>query len=456
VHKDHLVRFEYFANMRGLGLALACLFTFSSASNIRQRTTDSLGQSQALLLARQSDGPEVKNATVDPVQTSDRVFKLVSGQKKIDTPDTPSLRRVALGTACVLAGVLVLGGILYVIYLFSSGSTRTLLHSYMELGACFLGLVISFVLYGIIQEYIMTQEYNGGKFPSSSFLVFCNRILGFLVCSCILLVRRESCFPQGSLYCSIPAMTLTVSTMCQYSSLRYVSFPTQVTFKSGKIVPTMAVGTFVTGTSYGWKDYAKALAITVCVIGFSLSMEHSKSHSENATKLIGVGLMCLFLLCDALTSNGEKRIFNTYEAMSHWQMMFMMAMFAVVYTGISIAFHNPLGLFAFLMKNPMACGHIFFLSVFAVSGSLFTFYIIKRYGPVIFSIMMTIRQIFSMTFSAILFGHEMGGMACFFAAAIFLILLGDAGHKFWTSPAKKAGEEKVVKDDQAKQEKATP
>merc|ERR1719324_2131023 len=348
-----------------------------------------------------------------------------------------------------------LGGFTYVVWLFSSGNTRELLQSYIELGGCFVALVVSFVLYGIMQEYIMTQDYNGGRFPSSSFLVFCNRTLAFVVCVTILLIRRESLFPAGCCWCSIPAMTLTASTMCQYSSLRYVSFPTQVTFKSGKIVPTMAVGTIVTGQSYGWKDYVKALAITLCVIGFSLSMEQSDSKKQNATAMIGVGLMCLFLLCDALTSNSEKKVFNTYQEMSHFQMMFMMALFAMIYTGASIAFQNPLGLFAFLLKNPTASVHILFLSTFAVSGSLATFYIIKRYGPVIFSIMMTIRQIFSMTFSAILFGHDMNAMSCFFASAIFVILLGDAVHKFWTTPAKRAKEEKA-KDENSKQEKAMP
>merc|ERR1719161_1342337 len=132
-----------------------------------------------------------------------------------------------------------------------------------------------------------------------------------------------------------------------------------------------------------------------------------------------------------------------------------MALFAVLYTGVSIAFHGPLALFAFLVDNPRAWVHIFFLSFFAVSGALFTFYIIKRYGPVIFSIMMTIRQIFSMTFSAILFGHEMSGMSCFFAVSIFVILLADAGIKFWTTPAKRAKEEKA-KDENSKQEKAMP
>merc|ERR1719335_722595 len=153
----------------------------------------------------------------------------------------------------------------------------------------------------------MTQNYNGSKFPSSSFLVFCNRSLAFVVCIAILLIRRESLFPPGCCWCSIPAMTLTVSTMCQYSSLRYVSFPTQVTFKSGKIVPTMAVGTLVTGQHYGWKDYIMALMITLCVIGFSLSMERLDKKAGQSTKLFGVFLMVVFLVCDALTSNGEKR-----------------------------------------------------------------------------------------------------------------------------------------------------
>merc|ERR1719310_1639439 len=395
----------------------------------------------------------------EPVQTAsfDRVFNLFTGQKTSTgkTPKTPSLRRVGLGAAVVLGGCALCGGLMYLAWLFSSESTKDLLQWYIELSACFVALVVSFVLYGIMQEYIMTQNYNGSKFPSSSFLVFCNRSLAFVDCIAILLIRRESLFPPGCYWCAIPAMTLTVSTMCQYSSLRYVSFPTQVTFKSGKIVPTMAVGTLVTGTSYGWRDYAKALAITLCVIGFSLSMEQSDSKKENATAMIGVGLMCLFLLCDTLTSNSEKKVFNTYQEMSHFQMMFMMALFAMIYTGASIAFQNPLGLFAFLLKNPTASVHILFLSTFAVSGSLATFYIIKRYGPVIFSIMMTIRQIFSMTFSAILFGHEMSAIACFFAACIFVILLSDAAFKFWSSPAKKAKEEKV-KEEKAKQDAAAP
>jgi hypothetical protein len=36
---------------------------------------------------------------------------------------------------------------------------------------CFVGLQISYVLWGIVQEQLMTQEYKFGKFKSSAFCV---------------------------------------------------------------------------------------------------------------------------------------------------------------------------------------------------------------------------------------------------------------------------------------------
>jgi solute carrier family 35 (adenosine 3'-phospho 5'-phosphosulfate transporter), member B2 len=41
------------------------------------------------------------------------------------------------------------------------------------------------------------------------------------------------------------------------------------------------------------------------------------------------------------------------------------------------------------------------------AGQLFIFYTIKEFGPVVFTIMMTTRQIFSLFISCIMFGHTM-------------------------------------------------
>ena len=47
----------------------------------------------------------------------------------------------------------------------------------VKLVLCFLGLQLSFVTWGVVQEQVMTTEYKLGKFKSSTFLVFGDRFL---------------------------------------------------------------------------------------------------------------------------------------------------------------------------------------------------------------------------------------------------------------------------------------
>lgn len=41
----------------------------------------------------------------------------------------------------------------------------------MKMLFCFVGLQVSYVLWGIVQEQLMTQDYKFGKFKSSAFCV---------------------------------------------------------------------------------------------------------------------------------------------------------------------------------------------------------------------------------------------------------------------------------------------
>merc|ERR1719161_3324354 len=233
----------------------------------------------------------------------------------------------------------VAGAVTSVAWGLSEGTIRDEIMWYTGVVGEFLGSTASFVVYGVMQEYIMTQVYSseGAKFPSAVFLVFCNRALAVAVIPVILLIRREAFFTVGSKWCCIPAATLFTSTTCQFASLWYVSFPTQVVFKSGKIIPTMLVSTLFNGKAHSWKEYSKALAVTACVIGFSLGME-SADGPEHSTKMFAICLLVLFLFCDALTSNGEKRIFNSFPDMTHTQMMFVMVFCQFLYCTVSLSF----------------------------------------------------------------------------------------------------------------------
>lgn len=62
--------------------------------------------------------------------------------------------------------------------------------SYLKLLFCTMGLQVSYILWGIVQERMMTKLYKAGKFHSSAFCVFSNRVGGLLIASLVVLRQR--------------------------------------------------------------------------------------------------------------------------------------------------------------------------------------------------------------------------------------------------------------------------
>jgi len=116
---------------------------------------------------------------------------------------------------------------------------------YMKLAFCFCGLQVSYVLWGLVQENLMTQEYSAGKFKSSSFCVFGNRFLALLIALGIVGFKRltsHTPMKEAPFYYYAPAsLSNTLSSWAQYEALKYLSFPTQTLSKSCKIIPVMLV-----------------------------------------------------------------------------------------------------------------------------------------------------------------------------------------------------------------------
>lgn len=73
----------------------------------------------------------------------------------------------------------------------------------------------------------------------------------------------------------------------------------------------------------------------------------------------------------------------------------------------------------FIMDNPEALGDNVMIAITSATGQLFIYYTIRKFGPVVFTIIMTTRQIFSMALSAISFGHSMGLLAYLGTCVVF-------------------------------------
>ena len=102
----------------------------------------------------------------------------------------------------------------------------------LKVVGCVVGVVGSLLVYGILQERIMTKPYDDGgseeSFTFSVFLVMNNRIVSMAVAVATLAWMRGAVQPVAPMYkyAAVSASNV-VATTCQYEALKYVSFPAQ-------------------------------------------------------------------------------------------------------------------------------------------------------------------------------------------------------------------------------------
>lgn len=115
----------------------------------------------------------------------------------------------------------------------------------LKLLFCFIGLQVSYIAWGVVQEQLMTNEYKSGRFKSSSFCVLMNRFFALFIALTIVLYKRFSSkapiMEAPYLYYAPSSLSNSISSWAQYEALKYISFPTQVLSKSCKIIPVMLV-----------------------------------------------------------------------------------------------------------------------------------------------------------------------------------------------------------------------
>lgn len=292
---------------------------------------------------------------------------------------------------------------------------------------CFAGLQVSYIAWGVVQEQLMTKEYKMGKFKSSAFCVFGNRFFALFLALAIVLYNRatssKSLKDAPYYYYAPSSLSNSLSSWAQYEALKYVSFPTQVLSKSCKLIPVMLVGIVLNRKTYPMIEYLEAVAITVGVAMFTFS-EHKDSFSDNshADTMYGIALLATYLCCDSFTSQWQSRVYKQH-GVDQYQMMLGVNIWSIVMTGATL-FHSGEGLsaLAFIMADADAFLHMIILSVTSATGQLFIFYTIKEFGPVVFTIMMTTRQILSLFLSCLMFSHPLGVMGWLGAGFVFLVV----------------------------------
>ncbi|GLV43291.1 slalom [Carabus blaptoides fortunei] len=243
---------------------------------------------------------------------------------------------------------------------------RTAFEEAILLIFCFLGLQVSYLSWGVLQEKVMTQEYTNedgdrSHYKDSQFLVLVNRVLAFCMSGTVLLFTRQ---PRHKaplhkyVFCSLSNI---LSSWCQYEALKYVSFPNQVLAKAGKVIPVMIMSKIVSRTKYEYYEYVTAGILSTGMIFFMLDTGDNKKGSS-VTTISGFILLGAYILFDSFTSNWQSELFKKY-GMSSVQMMCAVNLFSCVFTAMSLLQQGGfICSIQFMMKFPRFVLDCFLLS----------------------------------------------------------------------------------------------
>lgn len=281
----------------------------------------------------------------------------------------------------------------------------------LKLAFCVCGVVGSLLVYGLLQERIMTLSYGSGDkrevFKFSLFLVACNRLAGASIAAGTLLAKgmRAELAPAAPIHCyASVSLSNVLATTCQYEALKHVSFAVQTLGKCAKMFPVMLWGLIILRNRYSAKDVAFAVAITGGAFAFvALGPTASRVAKGASSSLYGAGLMAGYLAADGFTSTFQQAMFKGYHMSSYNQVLyvslcsFALSSFALATSG------QVLATFRFLSDHPEALASILALSVAASCGSIFITYTIKTFGALAFAAIMTTRQLLSVVLSSVVF-----------------------------------------------------
>ena len=300
----------------------------------------------------------------------------------------------------------------------------------MMLAYCTTGLMGFYLLWGVLQERIMATEYATGRFESSTFLVFSNRVFALGLAVPMIMYKNEGLGTAPFYKYALTSLSNTMSSWFQLESLKYLSFPIQVLGKSSKLVPVMLMGKVLSGKRYPWYEYGVALAVTLGVSMFLLAQTGGGKDSTT-TQLSGLILMLGYLGCDSFTSQWQDQLFKEY-GLSTYQMMFGINSFSAIVTLASLLQSGELWTsLDFLAANPDAILHISGFSIAGAIGQQFIYTTIREFGPLIFTLISTLRQLVSIFLSMIIYGHSITAEG---AVGVFIVF-GALAWRTWKKDA---------------------
>mmetsp|Transcript_13344 Transcript_13344/g.20709 ORF Transcript_13344/g.20709 Transcript_13344/m.20709 type:complete len:350 (-) Transcript_13344:71-1120(-) len=150
------------------------------------------------------------------------------------------------------------------------------------------------------------------EFPDLESLPYAVTLFQFGFCVLLPLIiskgKALETFPK-SIQQTLPYVSLSIlvfgATALATASLKWVSYPTKVVFKSAKLIPTMMVSVFVgNNKKYAALDYFAAILLCAGAAGYSFG----NGNQQGNDALPGIILLTISVFCDALVPNLQQKL----------------------------------------------------------------------------------------------------------------------------------------------------
>lgn len=283
--------------------------------------------------------------------------------------------------------------------------------SFWLLAYCFLGIMVSFTLNGLVLEKMTNHRVLG---EMSLTFVFC--FFYALVALALRAANKEkpSTMPQSKLM--IVGLLAFGSTIASMVALRYVTFITRILGKSCKSIPVMIMGLFL-GKSYALKKYVSVVVLSIGVAVFLVGTAHEKQHKAVQTNeihehhhvhertpnvFLGFSLLLISLLFDGATGALEDKYMEQFH-IGAFDLMYAVNMYKCVFAAIGMVVMGEIP--SFLEEVMPSLPNLVLLSLTGAMGQAFIFFTISKFGALTTSIIGTCRKVLSIVLSVILFGH---------------------------------------------------
>ncbi|XP_026732596.1 adenosine 3'-phospho 5'-phosphosulfate transporter 2 [Trichoplusia ni] len=202
-----------------------------------------------------------------------------------------------------------------------------------------------------------------------------------------------------STYALLAALTLGTMSFSNLA-LSYLNYPTQLIFKSCKLIPVMIGSIFILGKQYGFLDYIAAVVMCIGLTMFTLA-ESSTSPKFN---FIGIVVISLALLCDAIIGNVQEKAMKQHQASNNEVVFYSYALacsYLFVITGLSGVLSEG---FNYSMQKPLTIyPNIFFLSLSGYVGLQAVLTLVRICGATVAVTVTTFRKALSIIISFLLF-----------------------------------------------------